>query len=407
MHRALYCLLPLLAVSTAAQAQPQGQWRVSEVSGDVRIADGPRNRAATRGALLSSGSVIASGPRSRAVLVRGRQYLVVSPNSRLRVGGSGGGTAGAAQSMIQMAVEFGGALFKVDRRETPHFGVQTPYLAAVVRGTTFNVTVTPTGASVEVTEGAVQVSTLDGGAGELVRPGMIASVGASDLYQLSINGDQNRVIRSPQAPAGTVNTPAPGQGQGQSSGVGRGQALRISRAVGESPVRISDATGGLLRGPAAAEVARAGEMGAARRNEAARGNGGSSGDAGNSDDAKAGRGFGVSGDSSRGADDDGRGRGNGNGAGGNGNGPDDDDGVAPGNGNGPGGGNGGGPGDDDGGAPGNGNGNGNGGPGGGNGGPPDRDDDDGNDRADGGDELEDDLPGRGRGQPPRPPRPPR
>jgi ferric-dicitrate binding protein FerR (iron transport regulator) len=39
-----------------------------------------------------------------------------------------------------------------------------------VKGTTFSVTVSPTGASVQVIEGAVEVATNDGGARQLVEP---------------------------------------------------------------------------------------------------------------------------------------------------------------------------------------------------------------------------------------------
>src|SRR3546814_14786860 len=62
-------------------------------------------------------------------------------------------------------------VFSIKKKLTPHFGVQTPYLAAVVKGTTFSVTVDGTGASVQVVEGAVEVSTLDGGARDLILPG--------------------------------------------------------------------------------------------------------------------------------------------------------------------------------------------------------------------------------------------
>ena len=271
MRRALYCLLPIAVATGAAPAMAQGDaWRVSEVSGDVRIAEGGRSRAATRGALLSGGSVIA-GARARAVLVRGRQYVVVAPNSTLRLGGTDPGAVGNA---VQMVVEFGNARFQVDRRETPHFRVQTRYLAAVVRGTTFSVTVTNTGSTVQVMEGAVQVSTLDGGASDLVRPGMIATVSASDLYQLSISGDRDRVIRSPAAPAaGSSATPAATQA---ASGAPEG-TIRIAAPIGEDPVRLTDATQGLLQGQPAIEFAFAEAADVARDRAGATTDGGAGG----------------------------------------------------------------------------------------------------------------------------------
>ena len=247
MRRTMMTVIPLLLLSaTPAHAQRQAGWRVSEVSGDVRISEGGRSRAATRGALLASGSTITAGGRARAVLVRGQQYVTVSPNTQLRVAEP---QAQQSRGFIQIITDWGSALFRVDRREAPHFGVQTPYLAAVVRGTTFTVTVGPSGASVQVTEGAVEVSTLDGGASDMVRPGMIASVGASDLFQLTINGDQERVIRSRNAPAGgAVTVPAPAQPASSA-------AVSITQAVGEPSVDLADATRGLVRGEPSLELA--------------------------------------------------------------------------------------------------------------------------------------------------------
>ena len=120
------------------------------------------------GGSLKIGDVIATGEKSRAVLVRGQEFVVVSPNSRLRISApkqSGG--------IVQFFEEIGNVLFRIDKKATPHFGVATPYLAAVVKGTTFSVTVSESGTAVQVTEGAVQVSTLDGGATQLLSPGMI------------------------------------------------------------------------------------------------------------------------------------------------------------------------------------------------------------------------------------------
>jgi hypothetical protein len=296
MRRTILCLLPLAAAFAATPAHAQGgAWRISEVTGDVKIAEGGRMRAASRGALLSGGSVIA-GARARAVLVRGRQYVVVAPNSTLRVDGSGGGAS--AGDMVQMILEAGSAVFRVNKRETPHFRVQTRYLAAVVRGTTFSVTVTPTGGSVQVTEGAVEVSTPDGGARDLVRPGMIATVSSADLYQLSISGDASRTIRSPAAPA------AQGGATVSSRPVAAGPVGRIGAPIGEAPVRLSDATNGLVRGSAAIDLAFARGSDRAR---ATRGEGGRPDGAGRPDHSRGdspGKGGGNDGNRGHGNDED-------------------------------------------------------------------------------------------------------
>src|SRR3546814_18046403 len=57
-----------------------------------------------------------------------------------------------------------------------------------------------TGASVQVVEGAVEVSTLDGGARDLILPGAIATVGATDHSVLKVQGETTKSIKSPNAP---------------------------------------------------------------------------------------------------------------------------------------------------------------------------------------------------------------
>src|SRR5688572_27352579 len=206
MNKVLFSLAPvLLAIGSGANAAPPS-WQVSEVTGDVRLVENGRPRTALRGALLASGATIVTAPGARAVIVRGGEFIIVSPNSRLRIA-----EPTQERGIIQIISEFGTSLFRIERKSTPHFGVQTPYLAAVVKGTVFTVTVGPQGSTVQVTEGAVQVSTRDGGASELVRPGMIASVAANDRYMLSIEGATHRVLRSTNAPRGGGVATAPGQ----------------------------------------------------------------------------------------------------------------------------------------------------------------------------------------------------
>jgi ferric-dicitrate binding protein FerR (iron transport regulator) len=77
--------------------------------------------------------------------------------------------------IVQMIQDFGSALFKIEKKSTPHFGVQTPYLAAVVKARRSR-DGRGDDAKVKVSEGAVEVSTLDGGASDLVTPGSLAMV---------------------------------------------------------------------------------------------------------------------------------------------------------------------------------------------------------------------------------------
>ena len=104
--------------------------------------------------------------------------------------------------MTRVVEEFGNIVFMIKKKMTPHFEVQTPYLAAVVKGTTFSVGVSAQGTAVQVLEGAVDVATLDGGAHDLVTPGAVAIVSATNRMRMTIEDNgRSRVIESPNAPA--------------------------------------------------------------------------------------------------------------------------------------------------------------------------------------------------------------
>ena len=247
-----------LFATTSSAAIAQGlEWRVSESSGPVVIADGNQKRAGTRGTLLRPGQSVQAGPGGRAVLVHGRDFVTVSPNSRVTVP-----TAEKATGFVQLLQDWGNAIFRIEKKGVPHFGVNTPTMAAVVKGTTFSITVDRSGTSLQVTEGAVEVATLDGGARDLIRPGGLASIAAADPFRLDVRGDATRVIDSPARPQATA--PA---SNGQQSAQAEAPALplaptveadtkievaTIAQPISAKPADLSALTNGLVAGATAA-----------------------------------------------------------------------------------------------------------------------------------------------------------
>ncbi len=184
--------------------------------------------------------MISTGKKSRAVLVRGGEYVVISPNSRLRIA-----KPKTRNGVVQFFEEVGSVLFRIDKKSTPHFGVDTPYLVAVVKGTTFSVTVSESGT-------AVQVATRDGGATQLLSPGMIGMVEASQQFRLNIAGPENRVIDSPNAPAGSKATPKPMSEAKLVSIASKSFDGTIEKSASSRPVSLSKATGRMISGTVSA-----------------------------------------------------------------------------------------------------------------------------------------------------------
>ena len=242
----IFAFAAFMSAGTAHADTPQ--WKLSESSGTVNILRSGVSKIAIGGGGLMAGDLITTGKKSRAVLVRGQEYVVVSPNSRLRISApkeSGG--------VVQFFEELGNVLFRIDKKATPHFGVKTPYLAAVVKGTTFSVTVSETGTAVQVTEGAVQVSTLDGGATQLLSPGMIGMVERNQQFRLSITGGQRKTIDSPNAPAGSTETPQPMDEDALVEIATGSFEGTITAPVMDAPVSLSNLTGGLVNNGASSQ----------------------------------------------------------------------------------------------------------------------------------------------------------
>jgi hypothetical protein len=168
MVRFLLALLLLWSQPALAQAPA---WIVGDAGGAANLHRDGNVQPLRRGLRLQPGDMVATGPNGRASLARGREFIVVSPNTRLTI------PAAAQQDggLTQIIQHIGRAMFNIERRATPHFGVRTPHLAALVRGTVFTVTVDDRGCRVAVTEGRVEVSTHDGSARQFVDPGMQAT----------------------------------------------------------------------------------------------------------------------------------------------------------------------------------------------------------------------------------------
>ena len=138
--RILTMVLAVGAMSSALAAE-DGVWRVSKSSGDVWMTTSGAQPASLRQEeILKPGDTIRTGRNGRVLLVRGEETILVSPNSV--IGLPAEKKEGLSTTIMQQA---GSILLEVERRNVKHFEVETPYLAAVVKGTQFRVSVNAAG----------------------------------------------------------------------------------------------------------------------------------------------------------------------------------------------------------------------------------------------------------------------
>lgn len=163
----------ILVASPAVSKEVAASWIVTQKSGDVRVLrNGVQPASIQLRSALSPGDVIATGANGRAMLTKGDDYVVVAPASRLMLP-----KEQQQSGFTRLFQQMGTMLYKVKRTGAPHFAVETPMLAAVVKGTTFTVVVDDKRAAVQVTEGIVEVSSASGDARRLVEGGMTVYIG--------------------------------------------------------------------------------------------------------------------------------------------------------------------------------------------------------------------------------------
>ena len=216
----LIVLSALFFVATPALAKSPN-WVVSQRSGDVRVVHRGLQPASVRvNTSLAPGDVVMTGATGRATLSRGADYIVVAPQSELRLPAEA--QPGGFTRVVQ---RLGTMLFKVKHTGVPHFAVDTPMLAAVVKGTTFTVIVDKDRSAVQVIEGAVQVVATDGGMQRLVEGGNTVFIDRNNPRQLNFATPQTL------GAAGTTS----------------GAAVRITGSADESVAEIASLTTGLVR----------------------------------------------------------------------------------------------------------------------------------------------------------------
>jgi hypothetical protein len=157
----------LLAVifSTVSQAH-DGTWTITRHSGDVRLVnDGVVLSSLSESMAVLPGTGIRTGENGRIMLTHAGESMMISPNSTITIPNTF-----ARNGYSTLLQKRGSVRFEVEKDQGRSFRVLTPYLAAVVKGTQFIITLAADDNRVEVLDGQVDVSEF--------RTGQVGSVSA-------------------------------------------------------------------------------------------------------------------------------------------------------------------------------------------------------------------------------------
>ena len=231
MYRVTVTILALVFSLFQAAAALAEDWTVQKVKQPVNYTlDKQRWLRLEAGMTVPSGAWISTGPRGRVVLTHEQDMITVQPGSMTAVFAkdSAGKKFEIAQPMGEVVVDF-------EKRDGRNLTVQTPFLAAVVKGTRFTVKVDAQGAKLGVSRGVVGVSDPRRGQSVDVRPGQSATVAPGSALTVTGPGPKAPVVSVPVTtpvvptvtqptspdPAGSGTTAA-GAGNGNASGNGNG-----------------------------------------------------------------------------------------------------------------------------------------------------------------------------------------
>jgi hypothetical protein len=225
---------PQVAAVPAAKLAP---WRVIELKGEARSrVPGTAFQSLSVGDEVPIGNEVVTGRNSELVLERAKDHMTLSSATWVRLAPPQPG--GLLDRFIQ---SIGTILYDVEPRQDRSFGVEAPYVAAVVKGTRFIVTAGVRQSSVRVERGKVLVTAADGKGSALVEAGGTA------------------VANPRQAPGlilSSLETPVQGIPTGILDNTVAGTDVAESSAS-------SDSAGGTISGPDATGAATGGGLNSA------------------------------------------------------------------------------------------------------------------------------------------------
>jgi hypothetical protein len=218
VSRLLACLLAFAGIGMAQAGMANAEnaaWQVAKSSGEVWVTtSGAQQVSLGADTKLMPGDNVRTGRNGRVLLTRGEERIFLSPNSAIGVPSEKKGDL--PTTITQQA---GSILLDVEKKNVRHFEVETPYLAAVVKGTQFRVTVEKGRSRVEVLRGQVQVADFKSGQNVLLLPGQAARTSANGAGGLQMSGKgrfnaieqgtpRQSTVRAISVPAGGLRAPA-------------------------------------------------------------------------------------------------------------------------------------------------------------------------------------------------------
>lgn len=210
-----FVVVAMLCVGTAAAAE----WQIEKMSGDVRIFQDSNITwvSLSENRTIRPGDSIWTGHNGRVLLSSEEGKVFLNPRSLIKVPAQY-----LSENQTVLFQSMGTVEAEVTKRDSQHFSIQSPYLAAVVKGTRFSLEIKDGHTRLGVSEGLVEATDRE--------TGQVVAVAAGE-YVMKMNGvaaglSGNALSLDPSAREGSKS----GGGSGNSVGGSAGGGGRDNRA---------------------------------------------------------------------------------------------------------------------------------------------------------------------------------
>lgn len=222
------CLGVFVAVTmlfwAGASAALADDWVVIKLRGKVLQLVDDEWEPLQRGDVVSDERVLRTLRNGRAELQRGKEVVSLGPDTQVQIHDKDG------KQFTTVQEYFGTVEVDAEARNVQHFAVQTPFLAAVVKGTHFTVTTSETGSEVEVQRGHVEVRDALTGQKTVLAVGQNASIGSDGSFDVEGSGTLPVIVDKTGKVAGTSNGKAVGlTGSASGGSVNAGVGLKVGQ----------------------------------------------------------------------------------------------------------------------------------------------------------------------------------
>lgn len=175
-------LITMMAIIAFGNVAIADDWVVTKLRGGVFIMQSGQWVQIERGQVISDDSAIQTAKGGKLLLSRGQETIDVAGDTRIRISDKG------SSKRTVVYQDYGSLIVDVEKKNVQHFEVQTPLLAAVVKGTKFEVKSGKNAASVSVKRGRVETRDPKAGLKVDILPGQNVKFDKSSDPFLKVGG---------------------------------------------------------------------------------------------------------------------------------------------------------------------------------------------------------------------------